>query len=284
MRIAIASGKGGTGKTTVAVNLALTLSKSGREVVYADCDVEEPNGHLFLKPEIVKSENVGVLNPQADPDKCDGCGECSKICRFSAIAVVAGKVLTFPELCHGCGGCAIACPHDAITETVRPAGIIETGRSHGFRYLAGRLNIGEVMPVPLIKEVKQNIGEHVHAIIDSPPGTSCPVIEAVRGSDFVLLVTEPTPFGLHDLKLAVDLVRELKIPHGVLINRAGSGDERVNEYCREENIELIAEIPHSRTAAESYARGELISETLPEFTACFEQLAERLFKIEPVTV
>ena len=221
MQIAIASGKGGTGKTTVATNLAYVASRNGQSVAYLDCDVEEPNGHIFLKPEITDRKPVGSLIPQVDAEKCTLCGECGEICQYSAIVRVGEKVLVYPELCHGCGGCSLVCPADAITEVSREIGVLETGRAGAIQFAQGLLNVGEAMSPPVIRAVKSTAFQADLTIVDAPPGTSCPVIEAVRGADFVILVTEPTPFGFHDLKLAVEMVRVLKLPFGVVINRAG---------------------------------------------------------------
>ncbi len=270
MKIAIASGKGGTGKTTVAVNMAMICAEMGQKVTYADCDVEEPNGHLFLKPSIQKTETVSVLVPEVDSDLCDGCGKCGEICNFSAIVVLVGKPMTFPGLCHSCGGCSLVCGSKAIKEVKREVGVMETGYVGDCIYQAGKLRIGEAMATPLIREVKKTIPEDGHVIIDAPPGTSCPVIETVKESDLVLLVTEPTPFGLNDLKLAIDMVRKLELQYVVLLNRAGLGDDCIHEYCREEAIELIAEIPDDRKIAEAYSRGELLIHALPEYRALFE--------------
>lgn len=276
MLIAVASGKGGTGKTTLAVNLAVALNENGKRVTYADCDVEEPNGGLFLNPKIDKTMQVGLPVPQVDDEKCDGCGKCGEICRFSAIVVLAGKPLTFPELCHGCGGCALVCGPKAITEVPRNMGEIEIGKAGEINYIAGRLTIGEAMPVPLIREVKNSLPSADYTLIDAPPGTSCPVIEAVKGADFIVLITEPTPFGLNDLQLAVEMVREMKLPFGVALNRAGIGDDRVKEYCRQEDIQLLAEIPNDRRIAEAYSRGELIIQALPEYKDYFTDIIEMI--------
>jgi len=265
MLIAVASGKGGTGKTTVATNLAVTLARQGRTTCYLDCDVEEPNGHIFLRPDITSSASVGVPVPAVDADKCTGCGKCGDICQYSAIVCINKKVLTFPELCHGCGGCSLVCPEGAISEVPREVGTVEEGMSDGVRFVHGRLRVSEAMSPPLIREVKKRVpGEDV-AIVDVPPGTSCPVIEAVKGADFVVLVTEPTPFGLNDLELAVGMVRELGLPMGVLINRSDVGDARVIEYCERENIELLLEIPDDRRVAEAYSRGEMAVDAVPEW-------------------
>lgn len=276
MVIAVASGKGGTGKTTVATNLAVTLARRGRTTCYLDCDVEEPNGHIFLKPEITASTSVGVPVPEVDMDRCTGCGKCGDICQYSAIVCINEKVLTFPELCHGCGGCSLVCPEEAISEVPREVGIIEEGMSDGVRFVHGRLRVGEAMSPPLIREVKKRVPWEGVSIVDVPPGTSCPVIEAVKGADFVVLVTEPTPFGLNDLELAVGMVRELGLPMGVLINRSDVGDARVIEYCEREDIELLLEIPDDRKVAEAYSRGEMAVDAVPEWERWFEVIFIRL--------
>ncbi len=273
MKIAIASGKGGTGKTTVATNLAYVASRNGRSVVYLDCDVEEPNGHIFLKPQITDSRPIGNLIPEVDEAKCTHCGKCGEICRYSAIVCVGEKVLVYPELCHACGGCMLVCQAGAITETPRELGKLETGRSGPIRFVQGLLNIGEAMSPPLIKEVKAAAPPDADlVIVDAPPGTSCPVIESVRDSDFVLLVTEPTPFGLNDLKLAVDMTRALKLPFGVVINRADVGDRQTQSYCQSNQIEILAEIPDDRQIAEAYSRGEMACEAIPKYGLVFARL------------
>ena len=256
MIISIASGKGGTGKTTVATNLGLFLSgERSRDIQFLDCDVEEPNAHIFLKPQIEKSQPVSLLIPNVDQKRCTFCGECTKVCAYNAIVVLKKEVLTFPELCHGCGGCSLLCPEKAISEKEREIGVLEEGRADSIKFVQARLNIGEPMATPVIRAVKKTIDTDGITIIDVPPGTSCPVIEAVNGSDFCLLVTEPTPFGLHDLKLAVELLKKLEIKHGVLINRAGIGDEKVKDYCEKEGVPIIAQIPYDREIAVLYSRG-----------------------------
>ncbi len=283
MRVAIASGKGGTGKTTVSANLAVAWSRLEEKVTYADCDVEEPNGHLFLKPSIEKTEQIGALVPEVNFDLCDGCGKCGEICNFSAIVVLAGKPLTFPELCHSCGGCSLVCEPKAIKEIPRNIGIVETGSAGDLNFVSGKLRIGEAMSPPLIREVKRAIPANEHAVIDAPPGTSCPVVEVVKDSDYVLLVTEPTPFGLNDLKLAVEMVRKLNLRYSVLLNRAGSGDDRVHDYCRKEDIDLIAEIPDDRKIAESYSRGELLVDALPQYELLFKRLVDSIkMRFKPI--
>lgn len=265
MRIAVASGKGGTGKTTIATNLAVTLSQDGKRVRYLDCDVEEPNGHIFLKPHIQRSEVVSIPVPHVDPARCNGCGQCGHICQFSAIVCINQKALTFPELCHGCGGCTLICPEKAISETPRQMGLVEEGSQDGVEFVHGKLRIGEAMAGPLIREVKRHILTAGLTIIDAPPGTSCPVMEAIKGMDFVLLVTEPTPFGLNDLKLAVGVARALDIPFSVLLNRCDLGDEEVKGYCREERIDILCEIPEDRRIALAYSQGKMVVRAVPEY-------------------
>lgn len=273
MIVSIASGKGGTGKTTVATNL---VRVAGNSVTYADCDVEDPNGHLFLYPEIAGSYQCEVLVPRVDFDRCTFCGKCREICRFNAIAVLPKSVLIFEELCHGCGGCVLGCPEEAIYEEKRTVGNVSHGTAGDAAFVEGRLNIGEAMSPPVIRKVRRHVGDDGLVVVDAPPGTSCPVIAAVRATDFCLLVTEPTPFGLHDLKLAVEMVRALGLPHGVVINRAGLGDDRTHEYCRREDIEILAEIPDDRRIAEAYAAGKLAVDALPEMTSLFDDLLTAL--------
>ena len=269
MIISIASGKGGTGKTTVATNLALVL---GDRVELLDCDVEEPNAHLFLKPQIDRTEQVDTPIPLVDEAKCTFCRKCAEICRFNAIAVVGRKVLVFPELCHSCGGCVAVCPEGAITEIGRELGTVNYGHRNGIKFINGRLRVGESMSPPLIKRVRVARDPERITLIDAPPGTSCPVIAAMNGADFILMVTEPTPFGLHDLKLAVEAVRLLGIPCGLVVNRADIGDDKVFAYAREEGLPVLLTIPFERGIAEAYSRGETIIEALPQWRAKFLQL------------
>ncbi len=274
MKIAIASGKGGTGKTTIATNLAQTAATRGFKSAYFDCDVEEPNGHIFLGPDLIAPAPVSVPVPVIDELKCTLCGKCKDVCRYSAIAVLGRKAITFSNLCHSCGGCALLCPTGAISEIPREIGVIEEGQKDGLRFVHGKLHIGEAMSPPLIRAMKKRIDSTEITIIDAPPGTSCPAIEAVKGSDYVILVTEPTPFGLNDLKLAVEMLRVLKLPFGVVVNRAGLGDESVYEYCRAEAISLLLSIQDDRRVAEAYSRGELVIEALPEYAEAFESLLD----------
>ena len=277
MKIAIASGKGGTGKTIISTNLAALLAQKGDQVTYVDCDVEEPNGHLFLKPKIDDTVTVGIPTPEIDHETCDFCGKCSEMCYFNALAVLTDKVLVFPELCHGCGGCRLICPQLAIREVAREVGTIDIGIAEGIDYICGKLDVGQLMAVPIIRQIRRMFGEiDGWIILDSPPGTSCPVIETIHGADYVLLVTEPTPFGLNDLKLAVDMVRALNLPHGIIINRAGIGDRKVYDYCEKESIEIVAEIPDDRRIAVEYSKGNLFPQSLPEYNEIFDRMLIRL--------
>ncbi len=277
MIISIASGKGGTGKTTVATNLAVSLSNM--DVTLLDCDVEEPNAHLFLRPEMVSKEAVTLPVPQIDETKCTLCGKCADICQFRAIVRIADTMLTFTDLCHSCGGCMEACPSGAISETGRELGVIEKGNKNGLRFIHGRLRVGEAMSPPLIKRVRKMADNSGLTIIDAPPGTSCPVISAMKDTDFVILVTEPTPFGLNDLKLAVGAVKILGIPCGLIINRSDMGDDRVKGFAADEGIPILMEIPFERRIAESYSKGELIVESIPEYREKFIDLYKNIQKI-----
>jgi MinD superfamily P-loop ATPase len=272
MKIAIASGKGGTGKTTIATNLAVSISQAGRAVQYLDCDVEEPNGHIFLKPHIDVVEEVSVDVPQVDESKCTGCGHCGQLCQYSAIICIQKHVLTFEQLCHSCGGCMAVCPALAIKEKQRRIGVAEYGAVDGVAFGHGKLDIGAIQTPALIRHVKRGAKENAVVILDAPPGTSCPVIEAVKGTDFVLLVTEPTPFGLNDLELAVGMVRVLKLPFAVIINRCDMGDDGVAQYCRREGIDIAMEIPNDRKIAEAYSRGVMMVDVMPEYTGRFRHL------------
>jgi len=276
MIISIASGKGGTGKTTVATNLAWAVDT---KVCLLDCDVEEPNVHLFLKPDIENTRDCDVHIPEVDLNRCTRCGMCAEICQFKAIAVLPETVLTFPELCHSCGGCFEVCPEEALSPGKRNIGVVETGRRNEIEFAHGRLRIGEAMAPPLITEVKSHAQTEGLTIIDAPPGTSCPVITAMRGTDFVLLVTEPTPFGLHDLKLAVAAVKVLDIPCGLIINRADLGTNATAYYAHQENVPILMQIPFERRMAEAYSRGKLIVEAFPEWQAKFARLPDKIAKV-----
>jgi len=276
MKIAIASGKGGTGKTTIATNLAVVASDGGRSVAYVDCDVEEPNGHIFLQPQIIEAHPVTVSIPRIDLRACTGCGACAEICQFNAIVPLGKDVLVFPELCHSCGGCKRVCPAGAILEVPRRIGTRESGRAGSIQFTHGVLRVGEAMSPPLIRAVKAASPDADLTIIDVPPGTSCPVIESIRGSDFVVLVTEPTPFGLHDLRLAVEMVRILNLPCGVIINRAGGAFRQVHEYCGQAGVEILQEVPDDRRIAEAYSRGELLCR---EFAPLYRRLNELLCRL-----
>lgn len=309
MRIVVASGKGGTGKTTVATSLALVAAER-EQVRFLDCDVEAPNAALFLKPELDAREEVGLLVPQVDESICTFCGKCAEVCQFHAIAVVGEKTLVFPELCHGCGSCALVCPEGAISEQLDVMGVLEGGLAfQNIDFAQGVMNVGEPMAVPIIRELKkwtpvslrgalspetipsssgrllrqgaarnpsrERRGNDIE-IRDAPPGASCPVVETIRGADFALLVTEPTPFGLHDLKQVAEITRELGIPAGVIINRDGIGDNAVEQYCEESGLPILMRIPMERRIAEAIASGKLLLEAAPEYRPDFQDLLETI--------
>jgi MinD superfamily P-loop ATPase len=276
MIISIASGKGGTGKTTVATNLAVSLES---DVQVLDCDVEEPNAHLFIRPTIEEVKTITTPVPEVDMDKCTLCGKCAEICQFKAIIVIGETVLPFHELCHSCGGCMEVCPEKAITETGRELGIIERGNKNGLEFVHGKLRVGEAMSPPLIKKVREYTGAGILTIIDAPPGTSCPVIASMTGADFVLLVTEPTPFGLYDLKLAVGAVKILRIPCGLVINRSDMGDDQVRVYAEQEDLPILMEIPFDRQIAEAYSRGDMVVDVMPEWKERFKTLYHKIREI-----
>jgi len=272
MKIAVASGKGGTGKTTVATNLALCLG----ETQFFDCDVEEPNANIFIKAKIKESIKVTVTIPEIDKTKCNYCGKCSEFCAYNALAVVKSKVLVFPELCHSCGGCELICPKDAVNWRERVIGKIEHGHANGIDFYHGLLNVGEMQAIPVIKALKKKVDKKRTVIIDVPPGTSCPVIESISGSDYCILVTEPTPFGLHDLKLAVEVVKHLYIPFGVIINRDGIGDKKVETYCQDENIPVLLKIPERKKIAHLYSKGIAIVSESHEWHEMFGLVFNRI--------
>jgi len=272
VRISVASGKGGTGKTSVAVNLAISLE----EAQVIDCDVEEPNVHILLHPKIENSSPVEVLVPRILEDRCNYCGECARFCQYHALFVAGETALVFPELCHSCGGCSIVCPRDAIVEEPRQVGKVYIGSAGSIELVYGELKVGEPMAVPVIAAVKQRMWDKGDVILDAPPGTACPLVETVHGSDFCLLVTEPTPFGLHDLRIAVEVVRQLGVPLGVVVNFSGVGDRVVYGFCEEQDTPIMMEIPFDRRIAELYSRGIPFVEEMSEWRQRFKDLATRI--------
>ncbi len=274
MIVSTASGKGGTGKTTVA--LLLAAARPGATVV--DCDVEEPNCHLFLQPVRDGKRQVTVMRPAFDADLCDGCGRCAQVCLFNALAITGQKVLLFDELCHGCGGCILACPRQAVSESAKPIGTVRTGtatkNSSGTRLTDGLLDVGAPTASPLIKAMKETLPAAADVIVDCPPGTACSMVAAVAGSDYCLLVTEPTPFGLHDLGLAAGVVRILGISAGVVINKSDGGawDDAVADWCVREDIAVLGRIPHS----EEFARGSAEGRIAPEYLAYAREIWAKL--------
>lgn len=279
LRIAVASGKGGTGKTTIATNLAVVLSEMGHRVNYTDCDVEEPNGHLFLKLDAEERTDVRVMVPRVPVNGCSLCGICAEVCEFNALAVLGSGVIRFPSLCHSCGACVVLCPERVLTEGTRPIGFIRSGKTRGLSFTGGNLRVGEAQAPPLIKAIKKGfLNNSEIVIVDAPPGTSCPVVEAVRETDYVLLVTEPTPFGLNDLRLAVDMLRELELPFGVVINRSDTGDSLVWDYCAGEGIPILLELPFNRKIAEAYAGGRLAADEIPDFRELMRGLYESILQ------
>jgi MinD superfamily P-loop ATPase len=288
-RIVVASGKGGTGKTTVATGLALSLIPEGHSVagaaqsqqrpLFLDCDVEAPNAHLFLTPTFERREEVGILIPEVDESRCTFCGRCAEVCQFHAIAVIGRKTLVFPELCHGCGSCSLNCPEQAINERLEVMGILEAGPTpSGITFARGVMNVGEPMAVPIIRQLKKwvSAGAGQAVILDASPGTACPVVETVRGADFALLVTEPTPFGLHDLRLMVEVVRELNLPAGVVVNRDGIGDAGVDQFCEEAGLPVLMHIPLEREIGAAIARGQPLIAVRPEYIERFRDLYRRI--------
>ena len=278
MIIAVASGKGGTGKTSVSVNLAAVAIGP---VQLLDCDVDAPNAHLFLQAELIDEEIITLAVPEIDEARCDACDQCVTFCQFNALASVGGAPLVFADLCHACGGCELICPQDAIHERAHRIGVIQTAQRGTITLETGRLDVGISMASSLVNALKHRLDVGSITIIDAPPGTACPAVASVRGADFVVLVTEPTPFGLNDLQLAVDTVRELKLKFGVIINRVGIGDERVQHYCAAERIPVLLEIADDRRIAEAYSRGQLIVDALPEYRAHFEQLWQAIAHATP---
>ncbi len=279
MKIAIASGKGGTGKTTLATNLASYIARN-REVVLADLDVEEPNSGLFIKARTVKREDKYKMIPQWDEHACELCGNCREVCNYNALIQLGAQILVFPELCHGCYACSELCPTSALPMLPQKMGELRHAEKNGLILIESRLDIGQEQATQLISQTKQYIETHfpgeIPIIYDAPPGTSCPVIEATKDADYVILVTEPTPFGLHDLKLAVETMNSMKNKYGVVINRSGIGNDDVLKYCRKENIPVLASIPNDRRIAELYSRGELVYPEIPEVRSALEKIWNHL--------
>lgn len=280
MKIAIASGKGGTGKTTVSASLAAMWH---RPVVAVDLDVEEPNLHLFLKPKIQGETKAYLEVPSADETKCNYCRACAELCQFKAINVLGDVLLVCPEMCHGCGGCLAVCPENALTPAKRELGDILWGGFGSSHFIMGRLRVGEAMSPPLMRQVKARLGTmisdaDVDALIDAPPGVSCPAITAVVDADVIVLVTEPTPFGLYDLKLAQDAFQGFGKPLGVVINRAGLGEDTVYDFCRSNDLPIWAEIPFSRDIASAYAHSRVVALESSGLQSTFLQLADRILE------
>ncbi len=276
MIITVASGKGGTGKTTVATSLASSIA-TGVQLI--DCDVEQPNAHLFIRPVFDSTATITTPVPQIDLNQCTRCGKCSDLCEFNALAVVGETAMVFEELCHSCGGCLAICPEKAIAEKGRELGVLQKGHRDGLDFIHGKSRVGEAMSPPLIKRVLASANPAKLTIVDAPPGTSCPVIATMKPADFILLVTEPTPFGLYDLKLAVEAARIMNIPCGLVINRCDSGDRSVKEYAAAEDLPLLLEIPFDRGIAEAYARGDMLVEACPAWRARFQDLHKRIEKL-----
>jgi len=272
VKIAVASGKGGTGKTSVAVNLALSLGS----VQVLDCDVEEPNVHILLRPTVEGTFPVELLVPRILEENCDYCGKCSSFCRYNAIFVAGETILVFPELCHSCGGCSLVCPRDAIQEEPRAIGRILKGSAGDVDLVYGEINVGEALAVPVISAVKRETNDEAITILDAPPGAACSLVETVHGTDFCIMVTEPTPFGLHDLRVAVEVVEKLGIPTGVVVNFAGIGDRGVYDFCEEKGIPIMMEIPFDRRIAELYSEGVPFVTEMPEWKERFQELAKKI--------
>ena len=275
MIVTVASGKGGTGKTTVAVNLAAIASDCRIQVF--DCDVEEPNSHIFLKPEKIDRSEVHTMIPVVDKEKCSLCGACDSLCQFSAISLIGDQIMIFPEMCHSCRGCVMVCPEEAVSEGKRLLGHLLTGaNAQGIQLTWGELRVGEAMSPPLIKQVKEKIDPNRLALVDAPPGTSCPAVETLRDSDFALLVSEPTPFGLNDLALTVEALKKLGVPMGIVINRADDEKGILDTYAEKEGIDIMQRFPFSREAARVCSQGKLLVDELPEMRALFQELHEKM--------
>lgn len=281
MQIAVASGKGGTGKTTIATSLALSLA-SQANVRYFDCDVEAPNGHIFLKPVLDQISPAVILIPQIQTEKCTACGKCVEVCQFHALAKVGKNILVFPQLCHGCGSCTWNCPENAIIEVPNPIGTLERGKAReNIAFLRGQLTISEPMATPIIRQLKkmEQPSEEFVDIFDAPPGASCSVVETLQGVDFALLVTEPTPFGLHDLKQMIGIVRDMKIPAGLVINRDGIGDDSLEELIEKEQLPILLRVPFNRLLAENLAAGQSLVDVMPEYRGVLVKLYQQIIEI-----
>lgn len=281
LRVVVASGKGGTGKTTVATGMALSLAAQ-ENVWYVDCDVEAPNGHLFLKPSIDTEKKAVILIPRIDREKCILCGRCVEVCQFHALAQIGQSILVFPQLCHGCGSCSWHCESKAIKETRNPIGVLEAGETkEGIHFVRGVLTISEPMATPIIRQVKrwQQPEDNSVIILDAPPGASCSVVETLHNVDFALLVTEPTPFGLHDLKQVIGILQDMKIPAGVIVNRDGIGDSQVDEFLSQTDFPVMMRIPYSTRIASAIASGKTILDIMPEYNLSFQTLFQQIRKI-----
>jgi len=283
MNIAVASGKGGTGKTFLSTNLFNVLRKSFKDVAYYDCDVEEPNGHLFIKPEKTVEEVINVEIPEVDSSKCIKCGKCEEICQYNAITIIAGKPYVFEDLCHSCNGCNLVCPVSAISNIKYRVGTVKSGELANAKFYSGCLDVGKVLTIPIIKRLNRYFHENSDYIniIDAPPGTSCPVVASVNSVDYVVLVTEPTKFGLNDLNLIVKMLKNFNVPYSVVLNRSGLGkNSLIEDFCQKENIPLDLKIPFSREISTVYSSGGLFSDYSEDFQKdllnLFETIKERL--------
>jgi MinD superfamily P-loop ATPase len=272
MVITVASGKGGTGKTTIATSLALSVPRAQ----FVDADAEEPNAHLFLHPTIEQTIPVEMMAPEVALERCTFCGKCAQFCQFNALAVIRDKVLVFPELCHGCGGCVLVCPERAVRERQRQIGEVEIGTAKGMRFIQGRLKPAEPSAVRIIREEMAQVCDGLPTIVDAAPGTACGVVETISQADFCLLVTEPTPFGLHDLMMAADVAAELGVPAGVVINRSGARDGLIKEACKKRGVPVLLTVPFQRAIAEAYSRGECLVEAFPEWRKAFQKLFDHI--------
>ena len=280
MIIAIASGKGGTGKTTFAVNLAQTLSQKKMNIRLLDCDVEEPNVHLFIKPKFTDEKSVTVLKPVWDSDKCTKCGKCAKACSYNALAMTGNNLLIFNELCHSCGLCTYICPQNAIREESVQIGKVQIcDENKSFFFAHGLLDIGEPLAPKVVTAVKQYIDKTSINIIDASPGIACPVVAAVEGADVTVLVTEPTPFGLYDLKLAVNLMIKMKLPVGIVINRSDGKDDLIVNYAEKAGIPIVGQIPFKKDYAKAYSKGDILVDVFPDLRETFIEIFENIKKL-----